>query len=407
MGRTSRLWSFIIVALILFTTGIPGVATGALNIGQKLPAISGRNLVGETVSVDEYYNDSTVVLAFWSMYCKPCVAEISSLIKLQDTYGDKLVVIGINTDGELPPSRVRTFIERYEQFEKKKLNYQIIFDEHNRITKMLGVGFLPTVLALDNTGKIINSFVGFEEQDEAEIFQGIENLLPMAREIPSDTGTVILDVESRVPACGFYDETGWRESFYGNVDLSKEMDKVARISREMAMKEAMREALARLGVRLYEKEAGMECFKPYGVLLRENPWKQRDCMTNMLNSISFRNYSQVIETNERWLGKEYYVRQKISVNLTQLKEEMEARDFSFKPTTISFVVINMGMIDRMDFQEAILSQSKYIGSTNFPAYTIYCSQENFISELDRMDFGNYRVFISDAGSGVIEVEIWR
>jgi len=56
--------------------------------------------------------------------------------------GEKLEVIGINADGELGVARIRTFIGRFEEFEKRKINYPLIFDEEGRISKQLGVGFL-------------------------------------------------------------------------------------------------------------------------------------------------------------------------------------------------------------------------------------------------------------------------
>jgi len=60
-----------------------------------------------------------IVLAFWSIYCKPCVEEISSLIRLQEQLGgDKLEVIGVNADSELGVARIRTFISRFEEFER-------------------------------------------------------------------------------------------------------------------------------------------------------------------------------------------------------------------------------------------------------------------------------------------------
>ncbi len=67
----------------------------------------------------------------------------------------------------------------------------------------------------------------------------------------------------------------------------------------------------------------------------------------------------------------------------------------------------MGKVERMLFQEAILAQSKFIGRIDFPAFTVYAGQDTFIAELEKMDFGGMRVFVNDAGSGVVEAEVWR
>ncbi len=408
MVKSIRLSALFFASLFCVLLTAPSLVRGEVKIGQKMPSVSGRNLVGDTVVLDDYYKKSIVVMALWSIYCKPCVAEISSLIKLQDRYKDKITVVGINTDGELTPARVRTFIERYEEFEKKKVNYPIIFDEHNQITKQLGIGYLPTVLAVDTSGKVLNAFVGFDEKDEGEIFLGIERMLPVSGPTADlGEGTAVFDVESQVPACGFYDETGWRESFYGNKDLDKEIDKVAKVAREQARKQAVKAALEKLGITLCEKNAVADCFRTYGVQLLDDPWKQQDCLTNLINSLNTQRYLDVLETMEKWLGTAYYVRQKISVNLSKLNDELERKNMSTKPMSITFVTINMGKIDRLRFEQSVLAQSKFIGKTDFPAYTIYTSQDVFIAELGKMDFGGSKVFVSDAGNGVIEVELWR
>jgi thiol-disulfide isomerase/thioredoxin len=399
----------LVLAVLLLGASLPGMVSAEVRIGQKLPSITGRNLDGKTVDVDALYQDNMVILAFWSMFCKPCVAEISSLIDLQEKYRGQVTVVGINTDGELPPARLRAFIERYEKFEEKKINYEIIFDEGNRISRPMKVGFLPTVMAVDREGTVIDSFVGFEEKDAEEIFQGIEDLLPLGKHTfkPEEEVTNVFEVEMTVPVCGFYDESGWRESFYGEGDLDVEMEKTAEVAREMALKEAMNMALERLGVMLYQREKDLDCVKPYGVQLYEDPWNCRDSLTNLLNSLNFRKYTRVLESREEGFGNSYYVKRKVSVNMPELLDELEDLDLTMKPISVTFVVVNLDRVRRMKFEDAILSQSRYVGYTGFPAYTIYTTQEIFAEELEKMDFGGMKVFIEEAGHGIIEVEFWR
>jgi len=407
MGIKSKIPAFFltVTALLLLSPAVESAAQ--VKIGERMPAITGRNLVGKTVDVDSYYGEGVVILAFWSMYCKPCVAEISSLIELQNRYHNRLKVIGINTDGELPPSRVRAFIERYEQFEGKEINYEIIFDEHNQITRQLKVGFLPTVLAVDTDGLLVNSFVGFEEKDEIEILQGLENLLAAAgKPAQVEEVTDVFAVEITLPVCGFYDERGWRDSFYGGTELEEEMERVSRVARELALKQAMKMALEKLGITLYEREYEEDCLAPYGVRLQEDPWKARDCLTNLLNSLRFREYVGLLEREEVHLETAHYLKQKMSVSVPDLIEDLERVEFSTKPISITFSVINMDEIKRMKFEEGLLSQSRHIGYSGFPTYTVYAGQEVFAEEMEEMDFGDMKVFVEEAGSGVIEVEVW-
>jgi thiol-disulfide isomerase/thioredoxin len=378
-----------------------------LQKGQVLPAISGRNLAGDTVAITPPNFDGYSVIVFWSIYCKPCVAEIDSLLRLQEKFGGRIRIVGVNTDGDLGPARIRTFIQRYEEFQKRKISYTVIFDEKNVITKQLGIGILPTVLVVDRAGKIVNLLVGMQEQEDTAILRALEALLPLPAEGAVEETAAEFDIDVTVPVCGFYDEAGWKSSFREKVTRDKEIDRVAVYARELAMKEAMRQALERLGVHLYEEPRVLDCVAPYGVMVREDPWKNRDPLTNLLNSINFRRYAKVQSTSEVAYGTNYHVCQRIVVDLGALENDLDRIRFSIKPITISFVPINMGTLQRMIFEAGVASMSRYLGRTDFPAYTVYASQDTFMAELEKMSFEGIKVFFADAGTGVIEVEIWR
>ena len=90
------------LALMAFLCSLaPAVASvrdlNTVKEGDVIPAFKGRTLTGEEVDVGALIGKKVLVLAFWSIYCKPCVEEISSLIRLQEQAGgDNLQVIGIN-----------------------------------------------------------------------------------------------------------------------------------------------------------------------------------------------------------------------------------------------------------------------------------------------------------------------
>ncbi len=402
--RTMR----ILPAILLLFLLVP-CAAGAFELqkGQVMPAIGGRNLAGDEVAITPPKFDGYSVIVFWSIYCKPCVAEIDSLLRLQEKYGGRIRIVGINTDGDLGPARIRKFIERYEEFQKRKISYTVIFDEKNAITRQLGIGILPTVLVLDRAGTIINLLVGMEEQEDIAIQRALESLLPLPAEGAIEETAAEFDIDVTVPVCGFYDETGWKSSFREKVTREKEIDRMAAYARELALKEAMRQALEKLGVHLYEEPKSLDCVAPYGVVVRESPWKNRDPLTNLLNAINFRRYAKVEKTSEVAYGTNYHICQRIVVDLDALENDLDRINFSIKPVSVSFVPINMGSLQRMIFEAGVASGSRYLGRTDFPAYTVYASQDTFLAELEKMSFEGIRVFFADAGTGVIEVEIWR
>jgi peroxiredoxin len=380
-----------------------------VKVGDVVPAFKGRSLTGDEVDVGALIGKKVLVLAFWSIYCKPCVEEISSLIRLQEQIGgDKLEVIGINADSELGLARIRTFIGRFEEFEKRKINYSLIFDEGSAIGKLVGVGFLPTVLSVNLKGQVEKIFMGFEEKSEAEIFTGIRSLLPTetagGQQVAEDA---IFAVEAVVPLCGFYDNQGWKASFQENYDLPKELERLAEIARRKALKLALRDALVSLGVSLQQEAQGDDCFRPQGVWLPDDPFKVPDCLTNLLAALPVDKLTKVLESQEDFLGNEYHVAQRVSISLPDLKSELERLKIQLSPRTVTFSVVNMRKMDLSRFERTLARQSRYVGRANFPAYTVYTATETFAEEVKRMDFGALKLFVEETEENRIELEVWK
>jgi len=377
--------------------------------GDTIPAFKGRNLSGEEVDVGALIGKKVIVLAFWSIYCKPCVEEISSLIRLQEQLGgDKLEVIGINADSELGVARIRTFISRFEEFEKQRINYPLIFDEGMTISKLLGVGFLPTVLSVNLKGQVERIFMGFEEKSEPEIFAGIRRLLPLEGEAPEEEPeATTYSVEAVVPLCGFYDNQGWKGSFQENYDLAKELESIGEIARRRAIKAALREALVAVGVSLLHTSEEDGCFMPQGVYLAGDPFKVQDCLTNLLAALPVDKLAKVLDSQEDFLRNEYHASLRVAISLPDLKAELERLKVLTAPRTITFSVVNLRKIDLARFEQTLARQSRYIGFASFPTYTVYATTDTFADEIKRMDFSGLRLFVEEAEENSIELEAWK
>ena len=378
--------------------------------GDPIPAFTGRLVSGEPIDVGALIGKRVIVIAFWSIYCKPCVEEISSLVRLQEQLGgDDLAIIGINADTEVGLARVRTFMTRFEEFEKRKINYPIIFDENSVISKMLGVGFLPTVLSVNLKGQVERIFTGYEEKSEQEIFAGIRRLLPLEGEdAAAAEDATVFAVESVVPLCGFYDGQGWKGSFEQNYDIAKELERIAEIARRKAIKLALREALVAVGVSLAQAEQGEDgCFTPLGVSLPHDPFMVADSLTNLLAAFPADRLAKVVESQEDFLAGRYHVTQRVAVNLQDLRAELEKLKVQLTPRTVTFSVVNLRKMDQSRFEQALLRQSRYVGFASFPTYTIYTTTEVFADEVKRMDFGGVKLFVEEAEGDRIEVEAWK
>jgi alkyl hydroperoxide reductase subunit AhpC len=165
-------------------SGIYVMDPGQIRVGSRVPAFKAKGLFGKEVDFEELVQSGRpVILAFWSKYCKACVEKFSALVALQAKYEPQgLQVISVNTDGEYREgeSTIREFLGNIETQRKITINFPVIYDDHNWIPHALGINFLPTIIAVDSQGRILDFYQKFDEAGEAEILAGIEALVQKA-----------------------------------------------------------------------------------------------------------------------------------------------------------------------------------------------------------------------------------
>ena len=88
------------------------------------------------------------VLNFWATWCGPCLAEIPSLVYVQETYGPQGVeVVGISIDHD--EEGLRRFVA------EKALNYKVVIDDDFSVmSQFVNVRGVPVTIILDREGRI-------------------------------------------------------------------------------------------------------------------------------------------------------------------------------------------------------------------------------------------------------------
>ncbi len=128
--------------------------------GPVAPDFELKDLEGQKVTLKEY-RGNVVILDFWATWCAPCRSAIPELIKLQENYKDKgLVILGISMDDPRMASDkyLHGFSERF------KINYTILRSDPDVSKNYFGVQApaLPTLYVIDKKGFIRDKHVGFE-----------------------------------------------------------------------------------------------------------------------------------------------------------------------------------------------------------------------------------------------------
>ncbi|WP_428087634.1 TlpA disulfide reductase family protein [Candidatus Thioglobus sp.] len=131
-------------------------------------ALSLNNLAAEAVDLNQF-KGQVVLLNFWASWCKPCVKEIPSLVRLNNKLAQKnFKIITINV-GESK--------QQIEAFMKKvTFDLPILLDESGVAVKDWGVYAYPSNFLLDADGIIRYGYRGALEWDSPAIIKTINTL---------------------------------------------------------------------------------------------------------------------------------------------------------------------------------------------------------------------------------------
>lgn len=137
--------------------------------GQTLHNFALNDLNGRPYEF-RHHRGRLVLIDFWGTWCIPCLHSIPHLNILQDRYGSYgLEVIGIAYEGGAPMEQARKVSDVRQRL---RINYQLLLgsDRANCPVKtQFGVNQFPTLVLLDERGKIIWRGEGLDQQRVREL----------------------------------------------------------------------------------------------------------------------------------------------------------------------------------------------------------------------------------------------
>jgi thiol-disulfide isomerase/thioredoxin len=134
-----------------------------------MPALSLLDL-GHKVHTLEEYRGRVVLVNFWASWCGPCVMEIPSLQRLQETMAGKPFDILAVDVGEAPRT-VRKLAERLG------IRFSLLLDRDAQTASNWQVDVYPSSFLIDPQGRIRYVAYGPFNWDAQEIRQAIEELI--------------------------------------------------------------------------------------------------------------------------------------------------------------------------------------------------------------------------------------
>lgn len=98
----------------------------------------------------ELKNEKTpiVVLNFWASWCIPCLKEFDNLVKFQERYKGKVLVLGINGDQDEPLKNIQKIEAKYS------LNFESVMDTESEISNKFMINTYPVSIVF-HEGKVV------------------------------------------------------------------------------------------------------------------------------------------------------------------------------------------------------------------------------------------------------------
>jgi thiol-disulfide isomerase/thioredoxin len=158
---------YILAFLLLILAGVPslvGAGTGEVIIGGNLRQTPMQGLTGNSALFSQY-RGKPLIINVWASYCGPCLAEMGSLERLWQQYGDRINVIGISIDDYREPAEV--FLA------KAGTTFPHYIDNRLTLENMLGAKSIPLTVLVDEQGRVLEKIPGAQQWDSPEIIEVI------------------------------------------------------------------------------------------------------------------------------------------------------------------------------------------------------------------------------------------
>lgn len=141
-----------------------------VEVGQPAPEVSFTDFSGNNSRLSDY-RGKAAVLDFWAAWCPFCLEEMQELQKVQDKYGNGLVILGIHRTA----TESKQTGERFAQ--DRGVSYTLVVDPQDTLyrTFSTGISAMPLAVFIDQEGVIRE--IKFGPKTTEEIQEKVADLL--------------------------------------------------------------------------------------------------------------------------------------------------------------------------------------------------------------------------------------
>ncbi len=126
------------------------------SVGAEAADFSLTTLDGKTIHLSDY-KGRPVVLNFWATWCPPCKEEMPLIERYAQTYGDQLVVLGI--DHAESQGVVQDYVDQMG------IHFPILLDQDTQVSQRYFVHSFPATFFVDADGVVRAQHLGLLSED--------------------------------------------------------------------------------------------------------------------------------------------------------------------------------------------------------------------------------------------------
>jgi len=129
---------------------VTGNTANAANIPDNILNMPIKLMNGDTVTLKQFQGKKPVYLKFWASWCQPCLKQMHHFEQVQQQYGDKLQVVGINL-------AINDNLEMVNKIKQKyKLTMPTAMDNNSALANALYLKGTPYHLLFDKNSNLVH-----------------------------------------------------------------------------------------------------------------------------------------------------------------------------------------------------------------------------------------------------------
>jgi peroxiredoxin len=136
---------------------------------QQLPDVKVETAQGKAVSIRTLAQGKPMIIAYWSIACKPCIQELNAI---NDALADwrseaDFVVVAVSVDDARLKASAKAIAS------SRGWEFVCVYDENQELKRAMNVSLTPQSFVVDGAGNIIYSHSGYTPGSEQGLFDKI------------------------------------------------------------------------------------------------------------------------------------------------------------------------------------------------------------------------------------------